>query len=146
MKKTPILLLGLCCILLFTIKSKASTSISLLSTEKKIISPGPDLPVNFSVQGFLSLTPEKYKQLTGKKLSFFQKMILRAEQQRIKRSLRKKEPALLTDFDPIGFVLGLFISIFGVGISYLINYKDTRKWAWIGAGIGAIFILIAVLL
>ena len=53
---------------------------------------------------------------------------------------------MLSDFDPIGFVLGLFISIFGVGISYLINYKDTRKWAWIGAGIGAVFILIAVLL
>ena len=146
MRKTPILLLGLCCLLFCSLSTAATTVSSLPITEKKINSSDPALPYHISVKEFLSLTPEKYKQLTGKRLSFLQRIALKLEQQRIKRSLKKKEPAILSDFDPIGFVLGLFISIFGVGISYLINYKDTRKWAWIGAGIGAIFILIAVLL
>ena len=145
MKKTPNFL-GLCCILFFTIKSTAASSISLASVSERMISIDPSLPAYFSIQDFLSLTPGKYKQLTGKKLSFFQKIMLRTEQRKIRRSLDQKEPAILSDFDPFGFVLGLFISIFGVGISYLINYKYTRKWAWIGAGIGGIFILIALLL
>ena len=144
MRKTPILLLGLCCIFLCTINAAATTSTSLPFAEKKM--SDPTLPYYFSVKEFLSLTPEKYKQLTGKKLSFFQTIMLRAEQQRIKRSLKKREPAILSDCDPLGFVLGLFISVFGVGLSYLINYKDTRKWAWIGAAIGGVFILIALLL
>ena len=144
MKKTPILLLGLCCILLCAINSAATSSTSLPFAEKKI--SDPTLPYYFSVKEFLALTPEKYRQLTGKKMSFFQKIVLRSEQQKVRRSLKKREPAILSDFDPFGFVLGLFVSIFGVGISYLINYKDTKKWAWIGAGIGGVFILIALLL
>lgn len=146
MKKTPIILLAFCC---FSISGKISAATIAplhLLIEKKTFKVNPALPYYFSVQDFLSLTPEKYKRLTGKKLSFFQKISLRLQQQKIKRSFRKKEPVILSDFDPTGFVLGLFISLVGIGISYLINYKDTKKWAWIGAGIGGIFILIALLL
>ena len=146
MRKTPILLLALCC---FSVSGKISAATIASShsiTEKRIFTEDPALPYYFSVQDFLSFTPEKYKQLTGKKLSFFQKISLRLQQQKIKRLAKKGELKILADFDPTGFVLGLFISIVGIGISYLINYKDTKKWAWIGAGIGGIFILIAVLL
>ena len=146
MKKTPILLLALCCILLSQTTSATTVTNSFSLAEKKAIKSDPGLPYYFSVQEFLSLTPEKYKQLTGKKLSFFQRISLRLQQQKIKRSLRKKEPAVLSDFDATGFVLGLFISVLGIGISYLIDYKETKKWAWIGAGVSGIFILIALLL
>lgn len=145
MRKTPTLLLGFFCFALCSINATA-TSVSIPFVEKKNCTTDPALPYHLSVQDFISLTPEKYRQLTGKRLSFFQKIALRLEQQRARRSLKKKDPAIFSDFDPMGFVLGLFVSIFGVGISYLINYKDTRKWAWIGAGIGSIFILIALLL
>ena len=60
--------------------------------------------------------------------------------------LKKDNPDFLSDFEATGFVLGLFMSVIGIGISYLINYKYTEKWAWRGAAIGAVFILIALLL
>lgn len=146
MKKTPILLLALCCILLSETISATAFANSLPEPEKKIVVSNPVLPFFISAQDFVLLTPEKYEKIIGRKLSFFQKIAFRLKQQKIKRMLKKGEAGVLSDFDPTGFVLGLFVSVIGIGISYLINYKDTKKWAWIGAAVSGVFILIAILL
>lgn len=146
MKKTPILLLAFCC-LLFSETTFAATSFNSSSfIEKKINGLDPVQPVYFSINEFLQLTPKEYEKITGKKMSLFQKIAFRLKQQKVKRLLKKDEAGVLSDFEATGFVLGLFMSVVGIGISYLIDYKDTKKWAWRGAAIGGIFILIALLL
>ncbi|MDP4264081.1 MAG: hypothetical protein Q8941_16255 [Bacteroidota bacterium] len=108
-------------------------------------------------QEFLSLTPQKYFELTGKRMSLSQKISLKLAQQKVKRMARKGKPVDLvamskgvdtSDFNLPGFVLGLILSLIGVLIVYLIDKTDANmiKWAWIGAGVGAVLILLALIL
>jgi hypothetical protein len=118
----------------------------------------PNDPLNEKLtREFLALTPEKYYQLTGKRMSLFQKISLKLAQQKIKRMKRKGKPVDLvamskgvetSDFNLPGFVLGLVLSLLGVLIVYLIDKTDANmiKWAWIGAGVGAILILLTLIL
>jgi hypothetical protein len=110
------------------------------------------------VQQFLSLTPKKYYELTGKKLKLSQKVSLKLAQWKIKKMIRKgKTVDLMTmakakkdldtsDFNIAGFLLGFFLSLIGVLIAYLIGGDDIIKWAWLGAGLSLIIWLLAVLL
>jgi hypothetical protein len=106
---------------------------------------------------FLALTPEKYYQLTGKRMSLSQKISLKLAQHKVKRMIKKGKPVDLvamskgvdaSDFNLPGFVLGLVLSVLGVLIVYLIDKTDANmiKWAWIGAGVGAILILLVLIL
>lgn len=108
-----------------------------------------------SVDDFLSMTPKKYKALTGEKLSLTQKISLKLAQKKIKKALRNNEQidsatmanALDTsDFNIGGFILGLLLSVIGVLIAYLIGDPSVIKWAWVGFGIFLIIFLLAVLL
>lgn len=111
---------------------------------------------NLSVQDFLALTPKKYKEITGEKLSITQKISLKLAQKKMKRALKNNESidmnasmaeALDTsDFNIGGFVLGLLLSVIGVLIAYLIGDTTVIKWAWIGFGIFLVIFLLAVLL
>jgi hypothetical protein len=106
---------------------------------------------------FLSLTPKKYYELTGKQMKLSQKISLRLAQYKIKRMIKKGKPVDLvamsrgigtSDFNVMGFVLGLVLNLIGVLIAYLIDNSDASliKWAWIGAGIQAVIILLAILI
>ena len=108
-----------------------------------------------SVDDFLTLTPKKYKELTGEKLSLTQKISLKIAQKKMKRAIRNNEQIDSTtmanavdtsDFNIGGFILGLLLSVIGVLIAYLIGDSSVIKWAWIGFGIFLIIFLLAVLL
>ena len=146
MKKTPILLLGISCFLFSRTVQAATFSNPLSVNEKKMNEPDPVIPAYLFIEEFLQMTPKEYEKITGKRMSFAQKIAFRLQQKKIRRIMKKDNPAFLSDFEATGFVLGLFMSFVGIGISYLIDYKDTRKWAWRGAAIGGVFILIALLL
>ena len=146
MKKTPTILWMLCCLFTFETIAASTPAESHLSSLKKPFETIIVFGHSFSVEDFLVLTPEKYQKLTGKKLSWFQKLSLRMKQRSIKKHLQKGDINILSDFDPFGFILGLFISVVGIGITYLYDDKNMKKWAWRGAAIGGIFILIAILL
>ena len=108
-----------------------------------------------SVDDFLSLTPKKYKELTGEKLSITQKISLKLAQKKIKKALKNNEKidsetmanaVDTSDFNIGGFVLGLLLSVIGVLIAYLIGDTSVIKWAWIGFGVFLVIFLLAVLL
>lgn len=110
---------------------------------------------NMSVEDFLALTPKKYKELTGEKLSFTQKIALKMTQKKVKRAIKngeKVDAATMaggldtSDFNIGGFVLGLLLSAIGVLIAYLIGDTNVIKWAWIGFAVFLVIFLLAVLL
>lgn len=110
---------------------------------------------NMTVEDFLALTPKKYKELTGEKLSITKKISLKIAQKKIKRALKNNESidsvtmanaVDTSDFNIGGFVLGLLLSVVGVLIAYLIGDTSVIKWAWIGFGVFLVIFLLAVLL
>jgi hypothetical protein len=109
------------------------------------------------IQQFLKLTPQKYYELTGKKMKLSQKISLKLAQWKIKRMLKKGKTVDLvamttkkgidtSDFSIAGFLLGFFLSLIGVLIAYLIDDEAIIKWAWLGAGLSALLWLVFVLI
>ena len=107
------------------------------------------------IKQFLSLTPKKYYELTGKKMKLSQKISLKLAQHKVKRMIKKGKTVDLvamsrgidtSDFNVIGFLMGLVLSLIGVLFAYLVGDESVIKWAWVGAGIGAIIFLLAILL
>ena len=120
-------------------------------SESTVAAPLSDM----SVQDFLALTPKKYKELTGEKLSFTQKIALKMAQKKVRKAIKNNENVDSTvmanaldtsDFNIGGFVLGLLLSVIGVLIAYLIGDTSVIKWAWIGFAIFLVIFLLAVLL
>jgi hypothetical protein len=102
------------------------------------------------------------EKVTGKKMGLLQRVEVRLAQRKLRHSInadgtiKNKQLAMMTrkDFDGTegfhlgGFALGLFLFLIGVLIAYLINdgKKSNRiKWAWIGAGVVLVIILLASL-
>lgn len=108
-----------------------------------------------SVQQFLSLTPKKYAELTGKKMTLSQKISLKFTQYKIKRMVKKGKTVDLntlskaidtSNFNVAGFVLGLLLNIIGVLIAYLIGDRNLIKWAWIGFAVSTAILIIILIL
>jgi hypothetical protein len=109
------------------------------------------------IQQFLKLTPQKYYELTGKRMKLSQKISLKLAQWKIKRMMKKGKAVDLvamttkkgidtSDFSIAGFLLGFFLSLIGVLIAYLLDDEAIIKWAWLGAGLSAILWLIFVVI
>ena len=84
-------------------------------------------PAHFTLEQIINLTPKKYKNLTGKKMRFGQKLSLKYVQYKIKKQVKRGQPVNMlqvnqdidaTDFSFAGFLLGFLLSIFGVMIAY----------------------------
>lgn len=111
-----------------------------------------------TIKEFLSLTPRKYKELSGKRLSLSQKLNLRIAQYKIKRMIRKNKQldAMVigkaldgNDFHIPGFIIGIVLGPVGVLIAYLIEGKNSAmfQWAIIGALIWlGLFLLVVLIL
>lgn len=141
--------------LLQPIHATSSPDLVIPINEPAVSKPGPYNDI--LIRQFLSLTPRKYYELSGKRMSLLQKISLKLAQHKVKRMLKKGEPVDLvamskgvdtSDFNLPGFALGLILSVFGVLIAYLIDDTDANmiKWAWIGAAVGAILILLLLIL
>ena len=137
------LLLGLFMVLITgLLSSVTATSIKPPSLNERLITE------------FLAMTPKKYTEISGKKMSLPEKISLKLAQRKVRNMLRKgKEVDLLSvkkrmdtsNFSIIGFLLGLILSLIGVLFAYLTHDDTVIRWAWIGAGVGAIIILISLL-
>jgi hypothetical protein len=108
-----------------------------------------------SVQQFLSITPKKYAELTGKKMTLSQKISLKLAQYKIKRMVKKGKTVDLntlskevdtSNFNIGGFVLGLLLGIIGVLIAYLIGDRNLIKWAWIGFAAWIVILLLILII
>ena len=112
-----------------------------------------------SLEELAWMKPAELTKLTGKKMSFADRVGFKIAQKKLRSSinadgtinsmkmnktLRKmQQPEDLTSgFHLGGAALGFFLSLIGVLIAYLINddMKQSRvKWAWIGAAVGLVF-------
>jgi len=113
-----------------------------------------------SLQELSTIRMGDLQMLTGKKISFAEKVSFKIAQRKLRNSIApdgtiesKKFEKLLknrggeTGFHAGGFFLGLLLGLIGVLIAYLIkdDYKRNRvKWAWIGWGVWLVILLIAL--
>lgn len=137
-----ILWLMTCCFLIAATQLQASTTPS----KTDITAPDQNTAAfaalqNLTTDDLLSLTPEKYRLQTGKKLSFKERISLRLVQKSIRKHLKRGEAFVLNDvvesekfkFNIGGFLLGFFFGLIGFLIT--LAFKDRRN-AMISAGIG----------
>lgn len=145
----------------FSFVSQAATSTVLPEasggfSRMEVINPSPF--AGMTIKEFLDLTPRRYKELTGKKMSFSTKLALKITQYRVKRLVKKNKQvdvavfaAAVVDgsFDIPGFLLGIFLGPLGILIAYLIEGKNSSmfRWALYGAIIWlALFLLVVLIL
>lgn len=126
-----------------------------VTSESSNVEPTPSPFAGMTIKDFLALTPKKYKELTGQKMTLSQKISLKIAQYKVKRAAKKNKQIELTkfadgidtsDFSIGGLVLGLLLGPIGVLIAYLIGDRSVIKWAWVGGAIWlAIFLLVLIL-
>jgi hypothetical protein len=124
--------------------------------DTEIAKPSPF--AGMTINDFIALTPKKYKELTGKKLSLPQKLSLKLAQYKVKKMVRKNRKVDLlliardvdtNNFDILGFILGIALGPIGVLIAYLIEGKSSSTFTWsvIGALIWlGVFLLVVLVL
>jgi hypothetical protein len=105
-----------------------------------------------SLMDLSRISVQDFESLSGKKMKFLDKVNFKLGQRGLKKSInpdgtfnRKSIEKYLTKpagpgggFSLVGLLLGLFLSLIGVLIAYVIAGADKRSrvtWAWIGAAI-----------
>jgi len=110
-----------------------------------------------SLMDLSQISVKDFEKLSGKKMKFADKVKFKVGQRELRKKINddgtfnsKKfenyfaasEKGLLTGISWAGLALGLFLSLIGVLIAYLITSKEGNrsmiKWAWIGAIISLI--------
>ena len=131
---------------------------SFIKTEearKTEVVPKPETSVtSLPIEQILSLTPDSYEQLTGKKMSFKDRLGLKLVQKSIKKELKKNGSVDLNEyfqegmpsFNIGGFLLGLLLGLIGVALAHIFsNNKSFRRSSWYGLGVWLIILIIAAL-
>ena len=156
--KKAIILLAL--IAFFSIAYSASNPISDSKAKPPVKATEVYLPLGktgelISLMDLSLIKVKEYESLTGKKMDFFDKVNFKIGQRQLKKCInhdgtfsQKKMEKYFTKaavggvgFNLGGFALGLFLSLVGVLIAYLLKVGDKKsrvRWAWIGAIISLI--------
>lgn len=131
------------------------TPMAVPAEKESVITPAPSPFAGMSIQDFVTMSPKKYAELTGKKLSLSQKISLKIAQAKVKKAMKKNKDIQLmnytqgidtSDFSIGGFVLGLLLGVIGVLIAYLIGDQAVIKWSWYGFAVWGIIVLLALIL
>lgn len=108
-----------------------------------------------SMMDLSQISVKEFETLSGKKMKFLDKINFKVGQRQLKKNInpdgtfsKKSIEKFLTapagpggGFSLVGLLLGLFLSLIGVLIAYVIAGSDKRSrvtWAWIGAAISFI--------
>jgi len=156
MKKTFILFL-LMAVVSATYSSTSTTPVS--STNPSIKATDVYVPIGkngqlISLMDLSEISVKDFENLSGKKMKFREKVSFKVKQRELKKNINydgtfsKKrvekyfnKAALGGVFSISGLLLGLFLSLIGVLIAYLITTGDKKgriTWAWIGCAISLI--------
>jgi hypothetical protein len=107
----------------------------------------PDPLASISAKQFLSLTPKKYHELTGKKMTLTQKIELKILQHKIKRMLKQGKDVNMADvikraeddslMNVLAFLLGAVLGPIGVIIVLILKQsgdmsQSAFRWSLIG--------------
>jgi hypothetical protein len=140
----------ICCLAVFFFPQFLSASSTILPPSENVLADKSN-----SIQQFLLLTPKKYREITGEKMTLAQKLSLKFAQHKIKKQLKNgvaidlpliNKKLINQEFSLGGFALGVLLSFVGVLIAYLIGDRRVIKWAWIGAGLCFAVILLILLI
>jgi len=161
MKPLYSLLLGTVAVLTLN-TANAFTSVVVAPTAAVVIKePKPNALSMISAKQFLALTPQTYKELTGKKLNLVQKMELKALQHKVKKMVKKGEVVTMADVQKkfedmssmnlLGFLLGLILGPIGVIIALILKETgdvgpDTVRWSLYGLLIWLAIVFLIILI
>ena len=156
MKKTFILFL---LIAVFSATYSSTTSIPVSPAKSSVKATEVYVPIGktgqfISVMELSQIKVRDYETLSGKKMKLIDKVNFKLGQRELKKSINRdgtfsnkkvekyfNKAALGGAFSISGFLLGLFLSLIGVLIAYLITTGDKKgriTWAWIGAAVSLI--------
>jgi hypothetical protein len=114
-----------------------------------------------SAKQFLALTPQKFQELTGKKMNLVQRLEFRMLQHKVKKMVKRGEVVTMADvqkkFDDIGsmnvlgFLLGLILGPVGVVIALILKETgdvgaDVVRWSLYGLLVWLAIVLVVILL
>lgn len=154
MKKTFLSFLVLCGLILFSGPIRASV-IPAAVPATATVTPSNPFP-GLTVEQFLTLTPKKFKEITGKKLNLPQRIALKMTQHKVKRMIKKGKPVDMNtiaravdtnDFNIGGFLLGLILGPLGVIIALILREtgdvnESFFRWSLYG---GLVWLALALL-
>ncbi len=111
-----------------------------------------------SLQELSEISMKDLQTLTGRKMKFMEKIAFKSGQKKLRKNINRdgtldqdflkkinRADDLTAGFHLGGFALGVLLFLIGVLIAYLIkdDKKASRvKWAWIGAAISLVLIII----
>lgn len=136
------------------------TSSVPISKEDPVSNDKTSLLKSMTNKQFLALTPRSWKELSGSKLSFKERMGLRLAQQEIRSEIKNNnldENATINSLMAVeegeksfnfgGFILGFLLGIIGVGLAHIFSKsKNFRRSSWQGFGAWVILILVLALI
>ena len=114
-----------------------------------------------SAKQFLTLTPQKFQELTGKKMNIIQRLEFKMLQHKVRKMVRRGEVVTMADvqkkFDDIGsmnvlgFLLGLVLGPVGVVIALILKEtgdvgSDVVRWSLYGLLVWLAIVLVVILL
>ena len=161
MKPLYSLLLGAVAVLTFNTASAFTSLVVAPSTPVIIKEPKPNALSLISAKQFLDLTPQKYQELTGKKMNLVQKVQLKVLQHKVKKMVKKGEVVTMADvqkkfddmgsMDLLGFLLGLILGPIGVIIALILKETgdvgpDTVRWSLYGLLIWLAIVFLVILI
>src|SRR6188768_1862468 len=137
----------------------STNSIPVSSTNPSIKATDVYVPVGkngqlISLMDLSQISVKDFEKLSGKKMKMMEKVNFKMKQRELKKNINydgsfsKKrvekyfnKAALAGAFSLSGLALGLFLSLIGVLIAYLITTGDKKGriiWAWIGCAISLV--------
>jgi hypothetical protein len=142
--------------------TKASTGFLVISKPELSTTIKDPNPLSMmTAKQFLTLTPQKYQELTGKKMNVVQRVEFKMIQHRVKKMVKRGEVVTMADvqrkfedmssMNVLGFLLGLILGPVGVIIALILKETgdvgaDTVRWSLYGLLIWLAIVLLVILL
>jgi hypothetical protein len=139
----------------------SSTSLAAVSKPADAIIKKPNPLSLITAKQFLSLTPQKFQELTGKKMNLVQKIEFKMLQHKVKKLVKRGEVVTMADvqkkYDDIstmnvlGFLLGLVLGPIGVVIALILKETgdvgpEVVRWSLYGLLVWLAIVLLVILL
>lgn len=136
-------------------KSKLSLSVFFLAFTTMLFAAipvkekAPEMPYYLKVENFVKYTPSQFETLSGKKLSFTQKMFFKKLQRKLSKSNYTSQDNIMTYYDvqkqkfkldPVWFVIGVIVGPFAILFSHTIHNSTRNKRISALIGFGVFFI------
>jgi len=153
--------MGVVAVLTFNTANAFTSLVVAPSTPVIIKEPKPNALSLISAKQFLDLTPQKYQELTGKKMNLVQKVQLKVLKHKVKKMVKKGEVVTMADvqkkfddmgsMDLLGFLLGLILGPIGVIIALILKETgdvgpDTVRWSLYGLLIWLAIVLLILII